>query len=461
VAETYEVQKAEIPGTLTRRGGVRVLVQADCRDVLRLCPPGWATVVHTSPPYNIGRRYKDVSDARQMDEYKSFLNEVISELSRVLKPGGSLFWQTGYTERRCEGSARANGGIVLLDLLSLPIFAQCGFVLWDRIVWNYFGSMAFKSKFTNRHETILWLVKAGPNGARPDFDLDEVRERAVSYDGRNHILGRNPGNVWQAERVASGSTGQTTHPAVFPEEISEKIVRCCSKPGDVVVDPFMGSGTACKVALTLGRQFLGCDISESYVREADERLGLWANGEARNLALGLLVLYMFQKRRGVKTAAELDAFLCAACQRRKPRGLVELDELAQELAAPPRVTRAIKLRKQELWKRCDQLINCDNPPDPIVAADRALSFCFAHRKRWNGVRRYLSAGLHLTKLREEILGREQRERAELIRELCLEAPTRFGVSGNQVTLKRADAGLGCNTSGTQNLAPGEFQRVLF
>lgn len=457
----YEVKEAEVPRMLKARGGVRALVRADCRDVLRLCPANWAALVHTSPPYNIGRPYKGSSDARDIDQYQSFLHEVVSELSRIVKPGGSVFWQTGYTEKGRQGSGRPERGIVLLDSLSLPIFAECGFVLWDRVVWNYFGSMAFKSKFTNRHETILWFVKAGPNSAAPLFELDEIRERALSYDGRNHILGRNPGNVWQAERVAYGSTGQTTHPAVFPEEISEKIIRCCSAPGDIVVDPFMGSGTTCKVALTLGRQFLGCDVSRSYVSEAEERLGLWAKDEVWNLALGLLVLYMFQRKPGVKTIRELDAFLCLACRGGFTRELAELEQLVGELAAPPRVTGATKRAKQQLWKKYDELVRCDNPPNPIVAADRALCFCFAHRKRWNGLRRYLSAGLCLKQLRESILGLEERDRAEMIRRLCVQAPTRFGLSGNDVTLKRVDAGLGCNASGTRNGVAGQLQQAVF
>jgi adenine-specific DNA-methyltransferase len=285
-------------------------VSADCREILRMCPPDWAALIHTSPPYNIRRRYNGFSDTREIDKYECFLREVISELSRVVKPGGSVFWQSGYTGTDARRPGRGGAGIVLLDSVSLPIFVEKGFVLWDRIVWNYFGSMAFKSKFTNRHETILWLVKPAPNGQWPVFNLDEVRERALSYDTRNHVLGRNPGNVWQADRVAYGSTGQTSHPAVFPEEISEKIVRCCSQPGDVVMDPFAGSGTACKVSLTLDRQFVGCDISQAYIREADERLGLWTRGETWNLALGILVLCAFHRKVSARSVAELDAVLC-------------------------------------------------------------------------------------------------------------------------------------------------------
>ena len=453
----YEAETTTIPDVLRCSGRVRALVNGDCREVLRMCPPDWAALVHTSPPYNIRRPYNGFSDTREIEEYKSFLRDVISELFRVVKAAGSVFWQSGYTETR----GRANGGIVLLDSVSLPIFAESGFVLWDRIVWNYFGSMAFKSKFTNRHETILWLVKPGPNGAAPAFHLDEVRERAVSYDARNHILGRNPGNVWQADRVAYGSTGQTSHPAVFPEEISEKIVRSCSQPGDVVLDPFVGSGTTCKVSLTLGRQFLGCDVSQAYIREADERLGLWTWGEVWNLALGILVLYGFGKRPGAKSIAELDKVLCLVCGDGRVREAIDLERQVQELAAPVNETASLKRRKQELWKEYDQLLHRDLPSHPMALADRALCFCFAHRRRWNGVRRCLSAGVLLRQLGEEVLSREEASRVELIRQLCLGSPTRFAPLGNLIELKSVNPGLGCNAAWAGGTAPKDLQQVMF
>lgn len=453
----YEADTMTILETLRSGGDVCALVNADCREVLRACPRDWAALVHTSPPYNIRRPYNGFSDRREIEEYESFLREVISELFRVMKPGGSVFWQSGYTETR----GRANGGIVLLDSLSRPIFAESGFVLWDRIIWNYFGSMAFKSKFTNRHETILWFVKPGPNGAGPAFHLDEVRERAVSYDARNHILGRNPGNVWQADRVAYGSTGQTSHPAVFPEEISEKIVRSCSQPGDVVLDPFVGSGTTCKVSLTFGRQFLGCDVSQAYIREADERLGLWAWGEVWNLALGILVLYGYGRRPGAKSLGELDKILCLVCGDGRLREALDLEREVQELAASVKETASLKRRKQELWKKYELLLHRDQPSHPMVLADKALCFCFAHRRRWNGVRRCLSAGLLLMQLREELLSREEGDRVELVRQLCFGSPTRFALLGNLVELKSVNPGLGCNAAWGDGTPTKNLQQVMF
>ncbi len=391
----YEIPSASLCEVVLVGKDLRALVWADCKEVLRSCPAGWAALVHTSPPYNIDRPYEGFCDSKDIAGYERFLQEVIPDLSRILKPGGSIFWQTGYTEKHGPGPGNNKGRIVLLDSLSLPVFLECGLVLWDRIVWNYFGSMAFKSKFTNRHETILWLVKPGRDGLGPTFNLDAVREKALSYDSRNHILGRNPGNVWQTDRVAYGSAGQTSHPAVFPEEVSEKIIRCCSKSGDVVVDPFMGSGTACKVSLTMGRQFLGCDISKNYVREADERLGLWASSEEHNLALGLIVLYGFQRKAGVRTVEESAKLLAIACRGGAPREVYQLERIVADLCASSKVTPTAKRQKQQFWKKYDQLMASGDASDPIIASDRALCFCFAHRKRWNGVKRWLSAGLLL------------------------------------------------------------------
>jgi DNA modification methylase len=82
----YEAHIDDIQPVLAERDDVCVLLQADCRDVLRRCPSNWAALVHTSPPYNIGRPYKGFSDAREMQQYQSFLGEVISDLARVIRP---------------------------------------------------------------------------------------------------------------------------------------------------------------------------------------------------------------------------------------------------------------------------------------------------------------------------------------------------------------------------------------
>lgn len=248
--------KTLLPGDIYC-GDSRALLPRVCSETVRL--------IHTSPPYNIGRKYSAYEDSKPLREYVGFVTDVIRECYRVLLPGGSLFWQTGYMS-----DSESTDFIFPVDHLTFEPFLKAGFRLKDRIIWRYFGGMAFKKKFTNKHETILWWVKPGDDQV---FDVFPVRERSKEYDARNNLFGRNPGNVWEVDRVAYGSTEQSSHIAVFPEEISERIVLSASRPGDLCLDPFSGSGTLCKVAKSRGRQFIGIEIDDAYVKESRIRLG--------------------------------------------------------------------------------------------------------------------------------------------------------------------------------------------
>ena len=136
-------------------------------------------------------------------------------------------------------------------------------------------------------------------GAEPTFDVDNIRERSKEYDKRNNLWGRNPGNVWEVDRVASGSTEQTSHIAVFPEELSEKIIRACSVEGDLVFDPFSGSGTVPKVARSLARRWIGIEVSPAYASESAHRVGFQQPSEASALGSELVKRVAFHDKRGV------------------------------------------------------------------------------------------------------------------------------------------------------------------
>lgn len=160
------------------------IVCGDALAVLPHVPNDSVDLIHTSPPYNIEKPYASrVADNAPISEYLEFLSSVITEMKRVVRPGGSIFWQTGYTQGDESGPE-----IVPIDHLSHDLF-RCDphpFQLWDRIIWRYWGGHAFTKKFTNKHETIMWYVKPG---AEPQFLVDDVRERAKSYDKRNNFWG--------------------------------------------------------------------------------------------------------------------------------------------------------------------------------------------------------------------------------------------------------------------------------
>jgi len=271
---------------MTKMDFLNNIVLGDCLELFPRVRENSIRTIHTSPPYNIERNYEGYNDKLGVKDYLDFIEKILSECMRSLVPGGSLFWQTGYTTEQEEY-------ITPIDHLTYPLFQKLGFRLKDRIIWRYWGGMAFKAKFTNKHETILWWVKPGQSNTQSKFDVFPVREATKFYDSRNNLFGRNPGNVWEVDRVAFGSNGQTSHIAVFPEEISDRIILSTSDENDVVLDPFSGSGTFCKVAKSRARHFIGFEISPLYHQESVQRLSLQARGELLSVMSEIVKEHVF------------------------------------------------------------------------------------------------------------------------------------------------------------------------
>ena len=331
-----------------------------------------------------------------MDDYCAFLEDAVAQLKRVVRPGGSIFWQTGYTQ-----STEDKREIIPIDLLSHDVFQRSPnrFLLWDRIIWRYWGGHAFTKKFTNKHETIMWYAK---EGGEPTFFVDAVREQSKEYDKRNNFWGRNPGNVWEVDRVAFGTTDQTSHIAVFPEEISERIVRACSKPGDLVLDPFSGSGTLPKVAHGLGRRWLGIEISPVYAQEAAIRVGYQQPSEADSLASELIKRVGFDGKRGTLRLVDVQRKLSAWLAQIPIQKFSE--SYQRDVDSVFQYANGRNLTKRDIWVKYDTLVNSQGRlSDPVQVADHLLLQCYRLRRRFNGVTRYKSALAIITQISERMM----------------------------------------------------------
>lgn len=199
----------------------------------------------------------------------------MSEIHRVTSPNGAFWLNLGYIPIPDRAKA-----------VPLP------YLLWDRspfslvqeVVWNYGAGVAARRMFSPRNEKYLWYVKTLEDYI---FNLDEVRDPDVKYPNqkkngkiRVNPLGKNPTDVWQIPKVTTGEnmTGQrasperTPHPAQFPEAVVDRIVRACSNPGDLVLDPFLGSGTTAVVAQANSRVAVGFEVKSEYISIAGKRL---------------------------------------------------------------------------------------------------------------------------------------------------------------------------------------------
>jgi adenine-specific DNA-methyltransferase len=147
------------------------------------------------------------------------------------------------------------------------------------VVWHYGAGVACARRFSPRNEKWLFYVK---NPDSYTFNLDAVRDPNVKYPNqkkngkyRCNSNGKNPSDVWSFPKVTTGenrsSRERTIHPAQFPLKIVERLVKVSSNTGDVVFDPFSGSGSTGVAASGLQRVYLGFEINESYCQMAAAR----------------------------------------------------------------------------------------------------------------------------------------------------------------------------------------------
>jgi len=255
------------------------LFPGDCLALLQKIPAGAAQLVLTSPPYNVGKSYEL---SQTLEQYLQAQRQVIAQCIRITAEGGSICWQVGHHVNGC-------GQVIPLDIILHPLFAEheltSGIRLRNRIVWHFEHGLHCKRRFSGRHETILWYTK----GNDYHFNLDAVRvpqkypgKRAYKGPKRGQYsgnpLGKNPGDVWIFPNVKANHTEKTDHPCQFPIELAERLILALTDKSDLVVDPFLGSGTTAVAAVLLNRRAAGAELVDRYFDIARERIRLAWNG---------------------------------------------------------------------------------------------------------------------------------------------------------------------------------------
>lgn len=270
----------EVLGQPAASGDSFMVYCGDCLDLMRRLPADLIPLTVTSPPYNIGKSYES---PLPVPAYLDWCARWIAEIHRITSARGALWLNLGYIPLADKAKA-----------IPLP------YLLWDRIpffmlqeiVWQYGAGVAAKTSFSPRNEKFLWCVK---DAERYRFNLDAVRDPNVRYPNQKkngklkcNPLGKNPGDVWSFPKVTSGanrsSKERTPHPAQFPTAVIERIVQACSDPGELILDPFLGSGTTVEAALRHGRCAIGFELNADYVRIAEDRISRYVRRRANSAA---------------------------------------------------------------------------------------------------------------------------------------------------------------------------------
>lgn len=213
----------------------------------------------TSPPYNVG---KDYDEDLTLEEYREFLKRVWKEVYRVLVPGGRACVNIANLGRKPYIPLHA---FIIQDMIDL------GFLMRGEIIWDKAASAAFSTAWgswcsasnpvlRDVHEYILVFSKLMFGRKNP-----ELRSDTISQDDFFDLTK----SIWTFSTVSAKRIG---HPAPFPEELAARLIELYSFEGEVILDPFMGSGQTAIAARCLRRLYIGYEINQDYIDLANRRL---------------------------------------------------------------------------------------------------------------------------------------------------------------------------------------------
>ncbi|GMQ80279.1 MAG: site-specific DNA-methyltransferase [Planctomycetia bacterium] len=262
--------------------------QGDCVAKLGALAPGSVDLVFADPPFNIGYDYDLYDDARSAGEYLDWSKEWLRGVFGVLKRNGT-FWLAIGDEYAAELKVAAR---------------EVGFTCRSWVIWYYTFGVNCRRGYSRSHTHLFHFV-VDPQDFTFNVDNPAVRvpsaRQLVYADARANPKGRLPDNTWiyRPQDLPNGFSAdhdtwyfprvagtfkerEGFHGCQMPEQLLARIIRTCSNPMDVVLDPFAGSGTTLAVARKLGRQWVGIELSGDYVRRIRQRLRDLRVGEPLN-----------------------------------------------------------------------------------------------------------------------------------------------------------------------------------
>jgi DNA modification methylase len=271
---------------------VNKLILGDNLEILKATETDSVDLIYLDPPFFSNRNYAvvwgDAGEVRSfqdrwaggIDHYIAWLKERVAEMHRILKPTGSIFLH-------CDWHANAYIRVEILD----RIFGMNNFI--NEIIWCYTAPANVKNRFPQKHDTVYFYAKsknyfytsdkvkisynqetvartnrgAGVSGLKVKGDAEERHKNRLDKNGKV------PEDYWiDIPRIQGNGSERIGYPTQKPEALLERIIKCASNEGDIVLDPFMGGGTTIAVADRLKRQWIGIDQSAMAVKVTELRL---------------------------------------------------------------------------------------------------------------------------------------------------------------------------------------------
>lgn len=250
----------------------------DCIEGMKRLPDNSIDLIITSPPYDNLRKYNGSGDTWN----HTIFQKVANECKRVLKDGGVIVWnvfdkiengsRTGTSLRQClyfqEIGLNINDYMIwnktnMMPVVSQPRYNPCFEFMWilSKGKPKTFNPIKIPCKCAGQNYNSTCKNMGGENGrTKKNFNINSEK---VDYSIWNFAVAQN----------------KTSHPAVFPYELPYRHIKTWTNEGDIVLDPFIGSGTTALAAIDLNRNYIGFEISDEYVKIAEERISSWKKRE--------------------------------------------------------------------------------------------------------------------------------------------------------------------------------------
>jgi len=259
----------------------------DCLELMRKLPDNCIDMMITSPPY--ADRRKSTYGGISQDKYNMWFIEIAKEVKRILKPKGSFFLNI---------KAHAENGERTLYVMELVILLkkEVGFNFIDELCWVKNGFPGdLRGRFKNAYEPIYHFSKSRaseiifiPNSCSTPMKVASLKRAkrkhcvstkngsgmggAAASSTMKKIKNARPSNVIQINNILNQYSDNVWHPAVYPVRLVDFFIRSFTHKGDIVMDPFMGSGTTAVSAKKLQRNFIGSELKKDYIDLSNKRL---------------------------------------------------------------------------------------------------------------------------------------------------------------------------------------------
>lgn len=266
---------------------INKIYNGDSLDLLKQLDDNSVDLVITSPPYSTLKTY--ITDPGiSADDYVKWFIPYCKEIERVIKPTGSFILNIN------DKVERGFRHPYVFDLIS-ELHKQTGLKMFERLFWNKMKGLPNRSRFGDRVEFVFWFAKQkgfyfnidemrteySPKSIqrmkkplKKRFARNEENQNSNEYkDWKENPLGALPTTLVsissESKRIADN------HVAVYPVDFAKYFIKGSTKQGDLVLDPFMGTGTTAVAAKELGRNWIGFELQKDYIEVAEKRIGVY------------------------------------------------------------------------------------------------------------------------------------------------------------------------------------------